>query len=249
MGGPDHLGKPIGKFALRSLLLTLLTVAFIVLVVLLIGKGQERIAAENTPAEPAAGDVAGKADASGSAPKEAVAEAGTSGNASSATPATPAASSSTEKLERVPAREPLSVPAARPNEKSVPKPAFQILSRPAIAAPGVIETTRGRVALAGILPLEPLAVCGEGKGAWPCGQLAATQLGRFLRGRSVNCDIADAYWEGDVTARCTLGSEDVAGWLVENGWAKAANGSAYEAAGRKAEADKRGLFGPDPRAQ
>jgi endonuclease YncB( thermonuclease family) len=235
MGGPNHLGKPIGKFALRALLLTLLTVAFIVLLVILMGRGQERIAAENAPAEPAKSDVAGNSDpaASSEAGKE---TAPAQGVAVAATP-----------LERLPAREPLSVPTGKPRGKSEPKPAFQILARPAIAAPGVIETTRGRVSLKGIVPLPPFAVCGEGKSAWPCGQIATSQLQRFLRARSVNCDIADAFWQGEVTARCMRGNEDVAGWLVENGWVKAERGSAYEAAGREAEAQKRGIFGADPR--
>ncbi len=44
MGGADHLGQPIGKFALRFLFLALLTIAGILGAVVLMQKGQARIA-------------------------------------------------------------------------------------------------------------------------------------------------------------------------------------------------------------
>ena len=49
MGGTDHLGQPIGKFALRFLFLALLIIAGILGAVVLMQKGQARIAAEKAP--------------------------------------------------------------------------------------------------------------------------------------------------------------------------------------------------------
>jgi hypothetical protein len=48
-------------------------------------------------------------------------------------------------------------------------------------------------------------------------------------------------------ASCKIGTQDVSRWLVENGWAEAAAGSALADAGAKAKQDKKGLYGGDPR--
>jgi hypothetical protein len=244
MGGADHLGQPIGKFALRFLFLALLLIAGILSAVVLVQKGQARIAAEaaataaseakarETAAQPSG--ASSNAQATPDAPVPGPAAADPSASQAQPAPATPASNAVDAKP-----------PAPKPAEPAAP--AFQVVAKPAIVAAGVLGATRGRVTLKDIAPLDPAEVCGQGASAWPCGQLAATQFGRFLRGRSVNCDIADPAWQGDVMARCTLGKEDVGAWLVEQGWARAQPGSPYEEAGRKAEADKRGIFAPDPR--
>lgn len=233
MGGADHLGQPIGKFALRFLFLALLLIAGILGAVVLIQKGQARIAAQVPPAASTA-EVA---------------------SAQPPIPSTlPPQAAPPEQVASVPATAPADPPAeaatvsqSRQTPPEPAAPAFQIVAKPAIAAAGILETTRGRVTLKDIVVLDPAEMCGQGASAWPCGQLAATQFRRFLRGRSVNCDIPDADWRGEVTARCSLGKVDVATWLVEQGWARAIAGSPYEEVGREAEAEKRGIFGPDAR--
>jgi endonuclease YncB( thermonuclease family) len=244
MGGADHLGQPIGKFPLRFLLLALLSIAGILGVVVLMQKGQERIAAEGAlasgaaaTAQQAGSDQASAADTSSSA-----------GKAAGGTPP-PAANATAETAASSPARS-AAQPVDKPSAKAPPvpaAPAFQVIAKPAVVAAGVLETTRGRVTLKDITPLEAVTRCGEGASAWPCGQLAVTQLRRLLRGRSVNCEIPDPGWEGAVVARCMLGEQDVAAWLVQNGWARANLGSAYAGAGEAAEAAGRGMFGRDPR--
>ncbi|MCD2174601.1 thermonuclease family protein [Rhizobium sp. C4] len=230
---------------MRFLFLALLMIAGIIGAVILMQKGQARIAAQTPP--PAA-----------TTPDATRAQAMPTPQAAALpTPATPPPM---ENLPKDPALAPLPAGAvadktakAAPAEPSRQKPAepaapaFQIVAKPAIAAAGILETTRGRVTLTAIDPLDPSETCGTGSSTWPCGQLAATQFGRFLRGRSVNCDIPDPAWQGEVTARCTLGKEDIAAWLVENGWARARPGSPYEEAGRAAQTGRRGIFGPDPR--
>lgn len=234
MGGTDHLGQPVGKFALRFLFLALLMIAGILGVVVLMQKGQARIVAETAPQTTATVEV--KAQQPPDLPS----------------PATPPAM---ESLQKAPAAMPApaqvapSAPGAKlPSKSAEPSPpAFQVIAKPAVTAVGILQTTRGRVTLRDIVLLEPVTMCGTGQSAWPCGQWALTQLRRFLRGRSVTCDIVDPAWQGDVTARCLLGKEDVGAWLVQNGWAQAVPGSAYEAAGKAAEIGKRGIFGSDPR--
>lgn len=227
---------------MRFLFLALLMVAGILGAVVLMQRGQARITAETTP--PATATVAtrqvepGRPDDPGRPP------AALPSPQTESMPADPVAAPT-----HAAAPDPVTEKPMAPKAPEPAAPAFQVVAKPAIVAAGILETTRGRVTLKDIAPLESATRCGEGAKAWPCGQLATTQLRRFLRGRSVNCDIADPAWEGAVTARCTLGREDVAAWLVENGWARAEPGSPYEAAGRAAEAAGRGIFGADPRQQ
>jgi len=63
----------------------------------------------------------------------------------------------------------------------------------------------------------------------------------------VTCDLDDANWKGTATASCKIGTQDLSEWLAENGWAEAAPGSAFAAASETARADKKGIFGDDPR--
>jgi endonuclease YncB( thermonuclease family) len=256
MGGADHLGQPIGKFALRFLFLALLTIGSILLAVVLMQKGQARIAAETVSASTAPATTATVQTGSsvtGTLPTPAVPppmeRLPVNADAATSSPALPADQQSAAAVQQ-PAPAPNVATAAKPPAPKTPEPsapAFQIVAKPAVVAAGILETTRGRVTLKDITPLDPATRCGQGASQWPCGQLALTQLRRFLRGRSVNCDIADPAWQGEVTARCTLGKEDVAAWLVENGWVRPAPGSTYEKAGQEAEAGKRGVFSPDPR--
>lgn len=221
---------------MRFLFLALLTIGSILLAVVLMQKGQARIAAQAPPATSPA-----EVTLTQPAPQPAPA-------------ALPSQTAPVEQAATLPAAAPSGPPAetatvaqSRQTPPEPAAPAFQIVAKPAIAAAGILETTRGRVTLKDIVALDPAEMCGQGASAWPCGQLAATQFRRFLRGRSVNCDIADPDWRGEVTARCSLGKVDVATWLVEQGWVRAAAGSPYEEAGREAQAERRGIFGPDAR--
>jgi endonuclease YncB( thermonuclease family) len=75
----------------------------------------------------------------------------------------------------------------------------------------------------GVLPLDH--VCQRHDGAsWPCDHEAMVALAKFLDGRTVKCEV----WQGkarDADGRfisvCYAGSDDIAVWLVRNGWGKA----------------------------
>lgn len=227
---------------MRFLFLALLIITGILGAVVLMQKGQARIAAETaseTVAEVKAVEPAALPSPATPPPMESLPKDPAVATApAQMTPTQTGAGSETQGRTVIPA-------VKKPAES--PAPAFQIIAKPAVIGAGILETTRGRVILKDVVGVDPAALCGVDASTWPCGQLALTQFRRFLRGRSVNCDIADPSWQGAVTARCTLGKEDLAAWLVENGWARPITGSPYEEAGRAAEAGKRGIFGSDPR--
>ena len=84
---------------------------------------------------------------------------------------------------------------------------------------------------------------------WPCGMAARTAQRLFLRNRTIGCDLPSREWSGTATAECLLGEQNIAEWLVSNGWAAAEPGSALVAAGEDAKANHLGLFGEDPRVK
>jgi endonuclease YncB( thermonuclease family) len=69
----------------------------------------------------------------------------------------------------------------------------------------------------------------------------------YLRGRTVTCDLAGEEWQGAVIASCRYVKTDLSQWLVQNGWAEAEAGSPLSQAEEQARADRRGIFGDDPR--
>jgi endonuclease YncB( thermonuclease family) len=143
-------------------------------------------------------------------------------------------------LERVAAPEP-EKPKAE-GEKGIDLP------RPVAESAGILAFGDKRLRLAGISPTPADKICTDADGAeWPCGMLAKTNFRLFLRLRTVNCELDSADWQGTVSASCKIGTQDVSRWLVENGWAEAADGSALADAGAKARQEKKGLNGGDPR--
>ncbi|MBB4277004.1 thermonuclease family protein [Rhizobium mongolense] len=143
-------------------------------------------------------------------------------------------------LERVATAEP---------EKPKPEPQnAATLPRPVAESAGILAFGNRKLRLAGIVPTQADKVCKEPDGnEWPCGMLAKTNFRLFLRLRSVTCDLEDANWTGITTASCKIGAQDLSEWLVENGWADAAAGSALAEAAAKAKAEKKGVYGEDPR--
>ncbi|AXO14112.1 thermonuclease family protein [Thalassospira indica] len=82
-----------------------------------------------------------------------------------------------------------------------------------------------RYRLYGVDAVEARQTCRKPDGtAWPCGQQAIAALSDFLQGREVDCEV----WQGDLRdpydrliAICHTGADDLAEWLVKNGWAVA----------------------------
>ncbi len=122
------------------------------------------------------------------------------------------------------------------------------LPRPVAESAGILGFGDRRLQLAGIDPTPPDKVCnGADGGDWPCGMLAKTNFRLFLRLRTVHCDLDNASWSGTTTTSCTIGTQDISQWLVENGWAAPSEGSPLADIGKTAKDEKKGIYGDDPR--
>ncbi len=151
----------------------------------------------------------------------------------------------TAKLLRVEERQPLSDIGRAPNPRDLP-PEEMVLHRPVATAAGAFEAQGHKVVLDGIEVTSAEEMCGEGSGSWPCGIHARTAFRTWLRGRALTCVVRPVPVTETVVTDCRLGTHDAAEWLASQGWVKAAAGGPYEEAGRAAEREGRGLFGPAP---
>ena len=162
------------------------------------------------------------------------------------------------ELERVAPRKPLSTlslaqpPKPKPPEELKNEPLYQ----PVAVAAGLIEAKGNTIALSGVEAVKPDETCSDAAGkSWNCGMRARTAFRAFLRGRAVTCSGArttkDAAASGTdaptaTVADCKVARQDVGQWLVENGWARAAQGGAYADAGEVARKAGKGIFGAAP---
>jgi endonuclease YncB( thermonuclease family) len=163
---------------------------------------------------------------------------------------TPPAPKSGE-LERVAPRAPLSelglalppkpVKPADPGERKA-----ATLYQPVASSAGQIEAKGYSIDIAGVEPVAASEECSFEGTSWPCGARARTAFRSWLRGRAVTCAVPAQPEDGVISTDCRVGRDDVGAWLVENGWARAAAGGPYAEAAEKAEAGKKGIFGPPP---
>lgn len=189
-------------------------------------RAAERIAAEKQQAGATGASAGAEDDASGISPPP-----GTSPEAGDMQDEAP--------LERLPPRPPLSDETL---QADTPKP--QLLPRPVALDGARIAYRQGVIVLPGVeaLPLDQR--CGSGADAFPCGVMARTELRRFLRGRSIECDVPPDFGvrRGEATSSCTVAGEDIGRWVVENGWGKAVDGGRYVEAQAAAKRARRGVW-------
>jgi hypothetical protein len=146
-------------------------------------------------------------------------------------------------LTRLPPREPLTPPA-----EERPQAASTLLHRPLAISAGVLSFGGRDLEIAGVLPTEPDRLCTTPDGErWPCGMVARTAFRNYLRGRSLDCDVPDADWQGTASAACRMMEADIGLWLAQSGWAEAEVGSPYADAAAEAREARRGIYGADPR--
>lgn len=143
-------------------------------------------------------------------------------------------------LERIAPRPPLS----KTGEKE--KPASAVFPRPVALAAGLVRSGETTLQLKDIEPEKAEKVCEANGKSWPCGMVARTAFRNFLRGRALVCDGADGSSQ-TLNARCSVGGQDVAEWLVGNGWATPLPGTALEPKAEAARGARLGFFGDDPR--
>ncbi|MEK1866468.1 MAG: thermonuclease family protein [Ensifer adhaerens] len=145
-------------------------------------------------------------------------------------------------LERVEPRAPLSEP-----KKEATAAGPTVLYRPVAVAAGVIQFDKLTLQIDGIEPEQAERTCESAGKSWPCGIVARTAFRNFLRARAVSCDLPEGDSGPSATASCTLGGQDLATWLVDNGWATPVPGSTLEKRADAARQAKLGFYGDDPR--
>jgi endonuclease YncB( thermonuclease family) len=152
------------------------------------------------------------------------------------------------ELERVEPRGPLSKLAlATPPKPKMPEDwKGTTLFQPVASAAGTIEAKGYSIAISGIDLVEEDETCSDAGKSWACGKRARTAFRAFLRGRAVVCAVPPEGGRDLIAAQCRIGKQDICRWLVENGWARATAGGPYTDAGEKAQAAKKGIFGPPP---
>jgi endonuclease YncB( thermonuclease family) len=74
------------------------------------------------------------------------------------------------------------------------------------------------VKLFGIDALEPDEVCLNGNQPWPCGEEAGRSLSALIGGQPIRCQTI-RNMSGYILAVCDLNGDDLAAWMVTNGWA------------------------------
>nr|WP_246676324.1 thermonuclease family protein [Mesorhizobium sp. B1-1-5] len=159
---------------------------------------------------------------------------------------------SDSELERVEPRAPLSDlalagPPKPPKTKMPGDWNGTKLFQPVATAAGLIESKGYAVAVSGVDVVKADETCSDTGKSWACGTRARTAFRAFLRGRAVACTVPPDGGRDIITAECHIGNQDIGQWLVENGWARAAQGGPYIEAGNKARAAKKGIFGPAPK--
>lgn len=120
------------------------------------------------------------------------------------------------------------------------------LAQPVATAAGLVEAKGYRVAVAGVDPVPAGEMCSYQGRDWPCGVRARAAFRAFLRGRAVTCVVPPEAEPEIVTASCMVGKQDVAAWLIVNGWAPARADGDYASLGYEARTAGRGIFGPPP---
>lgn len=150
--------------------------------------------------------------------------------------------------QRIEPRDPLSdIGQALPPK---PKPPGEwkgtILFNPVATAAGLIEAKGYTLAIAGVKAVGADETCNYQGRDWPCGLRARAAFRAWLRARAVTCIVPPDPERDTIVAECSVGKQNVAEWLVANGWARA-EGDTYAALGDTASKTAKGIFGrPGP---
>ncbi|WP_348639748.1 thermonuclease family protein [Mesorhizobium sp. B4-1-1] len=156
------------------------------------------------------------------------------------------------ELERVEPRAPLSElalagPPKPPKTKMPGDWNGTKLFQPVATAAGLIESKGYAVAVSGVDVVKADETCSDAGKTWACGARARTAFRAFLRGRAVACTVPPEGGRDTISAECHIGNQDIGQWLVENGWARAAQGGPYVDAENKARTARKGIFGSAPK--
>jgi endonuclease YncB( thermonuclease family) len=118
----------------------------------------------------------------------------------------------------------LHVPAPPP-----PPPRWHRFFRPLIAEAGLFEVKGKSIRLRGLEALPVDAKCaGIGGAEWSCGRAALIELRRLIRGRAIECNFSSGDAEKFLIVPCRVAITDIALWLADRGWARAATNAPPE---------------------
>jgi len=153
-------------------------------------------------------------------------------------------------LERIDPRKPLSqLSLALPPKPPAPEDwKGKPMMRPVATGSAQFEAMGYTIAIAGTESVGPDETCNYQGAEWNCGVRARTAFRLFLRGRAPSCVVPPEADRAVVVVSCKLVKQDVGAWLIENGWARAAEGGVYAEAGARAKAEGKGIYGPPPAA-
>lgn len=99
--------------------------------------------------------------------------------------------------------------------------ATDLIGRASVIDGDTIEIHGRRIRLHGVDAPESNQLCTIDGSRYRCGQIAALALADFIGQRTVSCDQKGTDRYGRAVAVCSAGDEDLAAWLVSNGYALA----------------------------
>jgi endonuclease YncB( thermonuclease family) len=125
-----------------------------------------------------------------------------------------------------------------------------ITGRASIIDADTLEIRGERIRILDIDAPEPNQPCARTdedlpQGIWRCGQQAALALADWIGTRTVTCEADKHDGYGRWLAHCSVGGEDVATWLAENGWTvpyRRCKCEVIREASAHAKAEKRGIW-------
>jgi|HigsolmetaAR205D_1030408.scaffolds.fasta_scaffold03169_4 Micrococcal nuclease (thermonuclease) homologs len=123
--------------------------------------------------------------------------------------------------------------------------AHDISGRASVVDGDTLEIHGQRIRLWGVDAPESSQVCEHAGRRWRCGAQVANALADWIGQRTVSCVTLNRDRYGRAVARCQVGGEDIAGWLVERGyaWAYVRYSRHYVAAEARARLRKAGVHG------
>ena len=152
-----------------------------------------------------------------------------------------------ERLEALPQPTPPAPP--KPPEPFKPNNfmRWKLVYNSVISAAGVFDVNGTALVLPGIDIIAANETCTAPNGAeWPCGMVARTAFRNYVKGRAITCKVPDVPSQDSIAAECLMSGQDMAGWLVEHGWAKAKPDTLYVDLETAAKGYRRGIFGNPP---
>lgn len=140
---------------------------------------------------------------------------------------------------------------AKETEKSLLSQGTVRFRRVIPTGPGILKAGQNSVSLAGVDALEANSQCTYSTGTkWDCGRWGTFALRRFIRSRSVVCEMVEEQTPTGVAGRCTVGGADISKWIVRRGWGtpSADMKDAYASDLEAAKSEKLGQWSDEPKS-